>query len=164
MTDVELLRAESNAAISWFATQKFVPIPTLLGEKGAADYCFDMATIAQNSGILKEAWAGFHLALRRYAKMGDDRMTGLTCFNLGKVYGAQSHWKMAQMMFQHSASVTSRIGEEKGLAWALFYLGDTRQKRGDKSECRYYWLLAQKIFDRVSPGDAKNVETALAKL
>jgi tetratricopeptide (TPR) repeat protein len=162
--DVELLRSESKAALSWFAAQNFVPIPTALGEKGAAEYCFDMATMAQNSGVWKEAWAGFHQALRRYARLGEDKMTGLTCFNLGKVYGAQSNWRMAELMFRQSAGLASRGGEEKGLAWALFYLGDVRQKRGDKSECRYYWVLAQQIFDRISPGDARNVEAALAKL
>ncbi|GEM_PF-4472574 len=155
---------ENRDAISWFESQRFPPIPSFAGESGAAEYCFDMASMAQNSGIVKEAWAGFHQALYRYLKLDDKKMAGLTCFNLGKVYGVQSNWGMARAMFRQSAFLAKAVGDRKGYAWSLFYLGDACDRLGDKGLCRKHWQESHQEFLEVSPSDARNVKGALEKL
>lgn len=161
-TEVGMIRSENRSAIAWFEAQNFPPIPTFAGEKGAADYCFDLAVSAKNSGVVKEAWAGFHQALRRFAAMGDEKMTGLACFNLGQVYGTMGDWPAALLMFRQSAFFAAKVGDEKGLAWSLYYLGDVCVRQGDKAEGRDHWLRAKDIFGRISPENARNLEKALA--
>lgn len=155
---------ENRAAVAWFDSQHFPPIPTFAGEGGAAEYCFDMASMAQSSGIVKEAWAGFHQALYRFLKLDNKKMAGLTCFNLGKVYGVQNNWEMARAMFRQSAYLAKSTGDRKGYAWSLFYLGDTCERLGDKGLCRKHWQESHEIFLEISPSDARNVQGALEKL
>lgn len=161
---VDKVRQENQSAIKWFNAQNFVPIPTDGGEQVAATYCFDMASIAQNKGLYQEAWAGFHQALRRFAGLNDERMLGLTCFNLGKVYGARDNWEMAQLMFLQSAYLTGKIGDEKGHGWSLAYLGDTSDRVGDKLLATEVISEALSIFKRVSPENVPNLEKALRRL
>jgi len=161
---VDKVRRENKSAIAWFDAQGFVRVPTSAGEEGAAEYCFDMATQAQNSGITQEAWAGFHQALRRYARLQNERMLGLTCFNLGKVYGVRQDWEMARLMFLQSAYLANKTGKEDGYAWALFYLGDTSDKLGNKDLAIQFLSEALPVFQRVSPNDVSGVRTALRRL
>lgn len=161
---VDKVQHENSSAIVWFNAQHFAPIPTFGGERGAAEYCFDMASQAQGSGIVQEAWAGFHQALRRFAQLQNEKMLGLTCFNLGKVYGNRENWEMAQLMFLQSAYLTNKIGEEKGYAWALSYLGDTSDKLGKTSLAIQFISEALPVFQKVSPGDVPGVNAALRRL
>jgi tetratricopeptide (TPR) repeat protein len=161
---VDKVRQENDSAISWFNAQNFAPIPTFAGEKGAADYCFNMASQAQNSGNIQEAWAGYHQALRRFCSLMDEKMIGLTCFNLGKAYGNRGNWEMAQLMFLHSACLAGQSGEKKGYAWALAYLGDTCERLGNKTLAKQFLSTALLIFKDVSPEDAEGVENNLRRL
>jgi tetratricopeptide (TPR) repeat protein len=161
---VDKMRQESESAITWFDAQGFVRIPTFAEEEGAAEYCFDIASQAQNSGNTKEAWAGFHQALRRYARLQNEKMLGLTCFNLGKVYGVGQDWEMARLMFLQSAYLANRTGKEDGYAWALFNLGDTSDKLGDKELAIQFMSEALPVFQRVSPNDVPGVQAALRRL
>ncbi|MDR2720222.1 MAG: ankyrin repeat domain-containing protein, partial [Nitrososphaerota archaeon] len=94
---VRKINQESSNAITWFNAQKFVPIPTWGGLQVEAQYCYDMAIQAQNTGNVQEAWAGFHQALQRYCRLyysSSSKMVGLSCFNLGKVYGVNKNWEL----------------------------------------------------------------------
>ncbi|MBN1471585.1 MAG: ankyrin repeat domain-containing protein [Syntrophaceae bacterium] len=161
-TWVDKVRRENNSAISWFNAQNFVPIPT--DEEVSAKYCFDMALIAQNRGNVKETWAGFHQALRRFARLQDEKMLGLTCFNLGKFYGFKKKWEMARLMFLQSAYLANKTGDEKGYAYALSYLGDTTYKLGNKSLAIKLISTALPIFKRVSLDDVPGVQAALRRI
>jgi tetratricopeptide (TPR) repeat protein len=161
---VDKVRQENETAIAWFDAQGFVRIPTFAGEEGAAEYCFDMASQAQNSGNTQEAWAGFHQALRRYARLQNEKMLGLTCFNLGKVYGLRQDWEMARLMFLQSAYLSNKTGKEDGYAWALFYLGDTSDQLGDKDLAIQFMSEALPIFQRVSPNDVSGIQAAMRRL
>jgi tetratricopeptide (TPR) repeat protein len=159
---VQMVKKENQSAISWFNAQNFPSIPT--DKSVAAEYCFKMANMAQESGIYKEAWGGFHQALHRYLTLKNEKMTGLTCFNLGKLYGSQQNWKMAQVMFLQSAYLSENIGEENGCAWSLYYLGDVCERLGEKYSCKLYWQKAYTIFQKVSPDDAEKVKKNLSDL
>jgi len=161
---VDQVREENRSAISWFDAQGFAPIPTFAGEEGAAEYCFDMASQAQNSGNTQEAWAGFHQALRRFARLQNRKMLGLTCFSLGKVYGVRQNWEMARLMFLQSAYLANETGREEGYAWALFYLGDTSDKLGDKDLAVQFISEALPVFQKASPNDVPGVQAALRRL
>jgi len=161
---VDKVRQENSSAISWFDAQGFTRIPTFAGDAGAAEYCFDMATQAQNSGNVQQAWAGFHQALRRFAHLQNEKMLALTCFNLGKVYGVRQNWEMARLMFLQSAYLANKTGKEDGYAWALFYLGDTSDKLGDKELAIQFMSEALPAFQRVSPNDVPGVQAALRRL
>jgi tetratricopeptide (TPR) repeat protein len=158
------LKEENEEAISWFRQQDFVPIPTSMGDKGAAEYCFSMASQAQNSGILQEAWAGFHLALRYFLGLHDEKMIGLTCFRLGQVYGARENWDMAQLMFFQSAYLAREAGDRKGFGWSLFYLGDTYDRLGDRAFARGFVSDALAILVEEAPERVPEVEEALRRL
>jgi HEAT repeat protein len=161
---VNRVQRESDSAIAWFDSQQFVPIPTEGGEYGAATYCFEMASIAQREGGIKEAWAGFHQALRRFLCLNDEKMIGETCFHLGLVYGAQENWEMARLLFLQSAHLAKAIGDQKGYAWSLSYLGDTCDKLGNKPLAKEFLSAALPIFQSVSPEDASKIEKALRRL
>ena len=161
---VNRVRNDNINAIAWFDTQNFVPIPTFAAEEGAAEYCFDMASQAQDSGNTQEAWAGFHQALRRFARLQNERMLGLTCFNLGKVYAVRQDWEMARLMFLQSGYLANKAGKEDGYAWALFYLGDTSDKLGDTELAIQFMSEALPVFQRVSPNDVPGVQAALHRL
>jgi HEAT repeat protein len=160
----ERVAAENRNAISWFVAQGFPPIPSFGGEAMAAEYCFDMAAQAQQIGNHQEAWAGFHQALRRYLQLDNHKQIALTCFNLGKSYGARENWALAQVMFRQSGCLAGRLGDAKGQAWSAFYLGDTCDRLGDRTACRRYWKKAADLFQTISPQDAQMVRQALAKL
>ena len=161
---VDKLRQENDSAIAWFNAQNFVAIPTFAGERGAAEYCFDMASQAQASGNIQEAWAGYHQALRRFCSLNDEKMIGLTSFNLGKAYGVRKNWEIAQLMFLQSAYFTDKIGDKKGYAWSVFYLSDTCAQLGNKSLARQFILQALPVFRQVSPENVPGIETALRRL
>jgi HEAT repeat protein len=161
---IDKLREENDSAIAWFNARNFAPIPTIAGENGAAEYCFDMASQAQNDGNVQEAWAGYHQALRRFCRLNDDKMIGLTSFNLGKVYGIRKDWSMAQLMFLESAYLTDRIGDKKGCAWSLFYLSDTCLQLGNKPLAMQFLSLALPVFREVLPQEVPGVEKALSRL
>jgi hypothetical protein len=163
-TWVEAVKQENDSAISWFEAQHFAPIPKWGGEGVAANYCFDMARQAQDSGKTLEAWAGFHSALRRFGALGDEKMIGLTCFQLGKVYGVQANWSMARLMFLQSAHLAEKIGDRTGFAWSLFYLGDTSDRLGEKAAAREAISMALPIFKQASPGDVPGIENALRRI
>lgn len=161
---VDKVRQENRSAISWFDAQGFASIPTFMGEEGAAEYCFDMASMAQNSGNTQEAWAGYHHALLRFTRLQNEKMLALTCFNFGKVYGVHQNWEMARLMFLQSAYLTNKIGDEKGFAHALAYLGDTCNELGDNDMAIQFVEKSIPIFQRVSPSDVDGVRAQLSRL
>jgi HEAT repeat protein len=163
-TLAEKIRQENKAAIDWFNAQHFVPIPEWGGAGVAANYCFDMACQAQDTGNVREAWAGFHQALWRFYERGDEKMTALTCFHLGKVYGVQEKWELAWLMFRQSAHLSYKIGDQKGYAWSLFFLGDTSDRLGDRSSAKEILSAALPAFRQFSPADAPGIEAALRRL
>ena len=160
---VKKIKQESRDAIAWFNAQNFVPIPAL-GLKIEAEYCFDMALQAQNAGIIKEAWVGFHQALQRYCRLNDSKMIARSCFNLGKVYGVNKNWELAMLMFLHSVYITKKLGDQKGFAWSVFYLGDVMSNLGDKVTAKRFLTEALPVFQQVLPDDVAGVETCIRRL
>ena len=153
---------ENKQALAWFDAQNFTPIPTFAGEKGAAEYCFDMASQAKTSGNTKEAWAGFHLALRFYLILSDQKMIGVTCLRLGEVYALLENWKMAYLMFVQSAYLANEIKDKKGYAWSHYYLGDVCIHLGNNNLGENHLLEALQTFKEVSPEESPKIEKALA--
>ena len=158
------IKRESSAAIAWFNSQNFVPIPSLGDPQLEADYCYSMAEQAQNAGIIQEAWAGFYQALQRYCRLNDSMKIGSTCFNLGKVYGVLKNWEMAMLMFLHGVHITKKLGDQKGFAWSLFYLGDVMSNLGDKATAKLFFAEALPVFRQVLPENAAGVEAAIRRL
>lgn len=158
---VRKINQESRNAIAWFNAQKFVPIPTWGGLSVEAEYLYSMAIQAQNAGIVQEAWAGFYQALQRYCRLNDNKKIGLTCFNLGKVYGIRKNWELAMLMFLQSVYITKKLGDQKGFAWSVFYLGDVMGNLGDKATAKLFLTEVLSVFREVLPENVAGVEACI---
>ena len=154
---------ESNNAIAWFNAQNFVPIPDL-GLGFEAEYCFDMATQARSGGNFQEAWAGFHQALHRYCRLKNDKMIGLSCFNLGTIYFNWQKWDLARLMFSQSVYINKRLGEKEEYAWSVFQLSAVMSILGDDASARMLLTEVLPVFQQVLPESVALVEEAIREI
>jgi HEAT repeat protein len=161
---LDQVRADHRGAIAWFKAQDFAPLPTSMGEEFVAEYCFDMAFQAQSSGNLQEAWAGYHQALERFLNLNLEKMTAMTCWRLGQVYGARKQFDLGSLFLTQSAYLSKKLGNEQGYAWALYCLGQVFEDQGSRTLTKYVWTEALSRLQRISPDDASKLEKEIARI
>jgi len=91
-------------------------------------------------------------------------MISLTCYHLGRAYGALGHWLLCLLLFMQSASLTRSAGDSKGYGMSLFNLGIANSKLGEKAWARDYLELAVSTLRQASPEDSTSAEKALRQL
>jgi len=167
-----IIDGEHKRAVAWFNQQPFASMPTGMGDRFVAEYCFDMAHQAQTSGNLQEAWAGYYQALERWLNLGNEKMVATTCWRLGQVYAARGQPDVAILFFIHSAYLNKELNNRQGYAWALFHLGHAFKDLKTKNPheypsdvvTKYLWMEALNVFRKVSPDDASELERVLQGL
>jgi hypothetical protein len=160
------IQEESDSAIVWFKAQNFVPPPSTAqnGEGFVAVWYFEMAKIAERQNIVKEAWAGFHISLRKFLALEDESHVASTCYHLGQVCGGGlARPDLAQLFFAHSAYLNRKTGNKEGLGWALVFVGKTAEDQGDIPVAIKFWRQAVAVLREVAPNEAAKVEKSIER-